>query len=101
MLNALGCSNVQIERSKPKRAGKKVKAALPFDAYHVLTIDAPGRAGDRVVPTGPHRAPREHLRRGHIRRLADGRRTWVNATVVASGRRGGVIKKDYAIRCTA
>jgi hypothetical protein len=101
MLNALGCSNVHIERSEPKKAGKKVKAALPFDAYHVLTIDVPGRAGERGGPTGPHRAPREHLRRGHIRRLAGGRRTWVNATVVASGRGVGVIQKDYAIRCAA
>lgn len=100
-LNALACSNVRIARSEPRRAGKKVKAALPFDTYHVLTIDVPGRAGERGGPTGPHRAPREHLRRGHIRRLADGRRIWVNATVVAAGRGAGVVKKDYALRLAA
>lgn len=97
-LNALSCSNVHVAKSEPKKAGKKVKAALPFDTYHVLTIDVPGRAGERGGPTGPHRAPREHLRRGHIRRLADGRRIWVNATVVAAGRGAGVVKKDYALR---
>ena len=100
-LNALQCSNVHIAKSAPKKSSKKVKAALPFDTYHVLTIDVPGRAGERGGPTGPRRAPREHLRRGHIRRLADGRRIWVNATVVSAGRGAGVVKKDYALRLAA
>lgn len=99
-LNVLQCSNVHVERSEPKKAGKKIKTALPFDAYHVLTIDVPGKAGDGAA-TGGHRSPREHLRRGHIRRLADGRRIWVNATVVAAGRGAGVVTKDYAVRCAA
>lgn len=100
-LNALACSNVHVARSEPRKAGKKVRAALPFDAYHVLTINVPGRAGERGGFAGPHRAPREHLRRGHIRRLTDGRRIWVNATVVAAGRGAGVVKKDYALRLAA
>lgn len=98
LLNALACSNVHIERSEPKKAGKKIKTALPFDTYHILTIDVPGKAGNGAA-TGGHRSPREHLRRGHIRRLADGRRIWVNATVVAAGRGAGVVTKDYAVRC--
>tara|TARA_R110000868_G_scaffold64121_2_gene192901 strand:- start:928 stop:1797 length:870 start_codon:yes stop_codon:yes gene_type:complete len=96
-LNVLQCSNVHVERSEPKNTGKKIKAALPFDTYHVLTIDLPSKAGDGAA-TGGHRSPREHLRRGHIRRLADGRRIWVNAAVVAAGRGGGVVTKDYAVR---
>lgn len=101
LLNALACSNVHIARSEPKRTGSKTKAALPFDAYHILTIDVPGKAGDGAAATGGHRSPREHLRRGHIRRLTDGRRIWVNATVVAAGRGAGVVTKDYAVRCAA
>lgn len=100
-LNALSCSNVHIAKSEQKRTCRKVKAALPFDTYHVLTIDVPSRSGERGNPTGPHRAPREHLRRGHIRRLADSRRIWVNATVVSAGRGAGVVKKDYALRVAA
>ncbi len=96
-LNALACSNVHIERSEPRKTGKKVKAALAFDSYHVLTIDVPSKTGDGHA-TGGHRSPREHLRRGHIRRLADGRRIWVNAAVVAAGRGTGVVTKDYALR---
>lgn len=99
-LNVLQCSNVHVERSKPKNAGKKIKAALPFDTYHILTIDVPNKAGDGAA-IGGHRSPREHLRRGHIRRLADGRRIWVNATVVAAGRGAGVVTKDYSVRCAA
>lgn len=100
-LNVLQCSNIHIERSEPKKSGKKIKASLPFDTYHLLTIDAPGRAGNSPGVSSQHRSPREHLRRGHIRRLADGRRTWVNAAVVAAGRGGGVVSKDYRIRCAA
>ena len=99
-LNVLQCSNVHVERSEPKKTGKKIKTALPFDTYHVLTIDVPGKASEGAS-TGGHRSPREHLRRGHIRRLADGRRIWVNATVVAAGRGAGVVTKDYAVRCAA
>jgi len=97
LLNALACSNVHAESSSPKRAGKKVKTAFPFDSYHVLKIDVPGKAGEGTA-SGGHRSPREHLRRGHIRRLADGRRIWVNAAVIAAGRGAGVVTKDYAIR---
>jgi len=100
-LNALACSNVRIQASPPKKAGKKVKAALPFDTYHVLTVELSARSGERPGLGGPHRSPREHLRRGHIRRLADGRRIWVNATVVAAGRGGGAVTKDYALRAAA
>lgn len=100
-LNILQCSNVHVERSEPKRAGKKIKAALQFDTYHLLTIDIPSVAsGDRQGP-GTHRSPREHLRRGHIRRLSDGRRIWVNAAVVGGGKGAGIVTKDYAIRCAA
>lgn len=99
-LNVLQCKNVHVERSEPKKTGQKIKTALPFDAYHVLTIDVPGKTGDGAATFG-HRSPREHLRRGHIRRLADGRRIWVNATVVAAGSGAGVVTKAYAVRCGA
>jgi len=100
MLNVLRCGNVHIERSssnvrKAMQAGK----AFQFDDYHILTIDASGSAGSSSATTAcHHRSPREHLRRGHIRRLADGRRIWVNATVVAAGKGAGFISKDYAVR---
>lgn len=94
MLNVLQCKNVHIERSDQRKPGK-VKSAFPFDSYHILTIDQ--RSSLPIGRHSPHRSPREHLRRGHIRTLSDARRIWVNATVVASGRGSGTVTKDYAI----
>lgn len=100
-LNALACSNVKIDRSPAKKEGKKIKSALPFDAYHILTIDI-GKNGDDIQGIGgAHRSPREHLRRGHVRRLMDGRRIWVNAAVVGARKGAGVITKDYKIKTRA
>lgn len=95
MLNALACSNVSISRF---RSAKKdsVKAALPFDDFHVLTI-SPGMQAASSAGTGSNRSPREHLRRGHIRRLESGRKVWVNAAVVAAGRAAGRVFKAYSV----
>lgn len=98
LLNVLQCRNVHVDTCAPSRvrASMTRKGALPFDTYHVLTIDA-APSGTARYGAGSHRSPREHLRRGHIRRLEEGRRIWVNATVVAAGRGAGVVSKDYAI----
>jgi hypothetical protein len=96
-VNALACRNVQLSPSRfnrPKNATPK--GAIPFDDYHVLTIDAPGKPGVSQAHGGTHRSPREHLRRGHIRRIASGA-VWVNACVVSAGN-GGKLFKDYAVR---
>lgn len=96
-LNALQCSNVGVERAiEPRPVAKRAKDALPFDAYHVLTVEVPKSFGVQVVGGGTHRSPREHLRRGHIRRLSDGRRIWVNAAVI--GRGAASLHKSYAVR---
>lgn len=103
-LNILRCRNVNIERSDPARLKNQMaarKGALPFDTYHILTIDVPSSGDGTRHGIASGRSPREHLRRGHIRRLADGRRIWVNATVVAAGRGAGVVSKDYRLRGTA
>jgi len=96
-INILSCSNVRAERRDHKRV-KRLKNALPFDDYHFLTIDCPKR---HSPATGHHiderRHPREHLRRGHIRRLENGNRIWVNSTIVNAGV-GGKISKDYGVR---
>jgi hypothetical protein len=45
---------------------------------------------------GTHASPRWHVRRGHWRQLADGRRVFVRACEVGDPARGGVIK-DYIV----
>lgn len=101
LLNALACSNVQVERSEPKNSKKKVKSALPFDAYHILTVDVSCKNQHGGEIGAAHRSPREHLRRGHIRRLEDGRRIWVNAAIIGAGHGAGVITKDYMVKGSA
>lgn len=98
LLNALACSNVTTERTPVKNAKQK-PGALPFDSYHYLVLrnryetGCTGRTG-----IGAGRSPREHLRRGHIRRLPTGAKTWVNATVVNAGRAGGTVRKTYVVQ---
>lgn len=98
-LNALACSNVSIERNEPKNGGKKIKSAIPFDAYHILTIDEPKSHNNGARTTkGDRRSPRQHLRRGHIVRPEGQRPYWRNATIVAAGNCGGKIHKDYQLK---
>lgn len=102
-INILRCSNVHSEVMPPKvdrrPPCKRRKDPLPFDTYHILTVDVPGKPGVTGAGLGgSHRSPREHLRRGHIRRLDSGARIWVNACVVAAGKGAGVVRKDYALQ---
>lgn len=94
MISALSCSNIVIEKyhSKPHSTNKGI---LPFDSYYVLTIkdSQPFKVGESM---DDRRRPREHVRRGHIRR-SENRKIWVNATVINRGI-GAKISKDYSLR---
>lgn len=97
-LNIMQCQNISVERLPPKKSftGQGKGNSLPFDSYNVLTVGALRHRDKRegVTLGGSHASPREHLRRGHIRRYQDGKTVWVNATVVNPGI-GGKIVKDY------
>lgn len=95
-INALQCSNVSILKEKGRKPNKSSKDALPFDDYHFLTIVRAESSGASQATGGSHRSPREHLRRGHIRRLPTGKKVWVSATVVCAGQVGKV-QKDYRL----
>jgi hypothetical protein len=102
-LNALQCSNVSVDRSEPRKSKirHQGQGVLGFDVYHYLTISTAGERDEGGThSSGMHRSPREHVRRGHVRRLPSGRKTWVNSTVVGAGREGGKIKKDYVVQTT-
>ena len=99
LIEALACVNVTHEAMPTRKANKSAsrRGALPFDEYRVLVVNGGGRGRAAIDSAGGNRSPREHLRRGHIRRLQDGRRVWVNSTVVNSGV-GGKIITSYDIR---
>ena len=94
-LNALACSNITTEKV-PRKGPLNPSGMIPFDEYHVLTLPSQQR-GEGSDKGGSHRSPREHMRRGHIRRLTDSRRIWVNATIVNCGI-GAKINKHYSLR---
>lgn len=94
-LNASNCSNVEAHPIKPHRVG--TKPPLPFDDYYTLSLGKVRAKGEAKTIQGLDRhGPREHLRRGHIRRLThlDGRRIWINASVINAGAPGSIYK-DY------
>lgn len=99
-INAMQCTNVHAVNigSSAKDAAKNKLLPLPFDDYHVLTIETHRSANDIVNGRGlTGRSPREHIRRGHIRRLQDGRKIWVNSAIINAGI-GSKVSKIYRVK---
>jgi len=98
LLEALSCKNVSTEKlpSRKLNKGAQKRGALSFDEYHVLTRNRANADSALGFGGGTHRSPREHLRRGHIRRLPQGN-VWVNSTVV-NPNVGGKINKVYELQ---
>jgi hypothetical protein len=94
-LEVLRCSNVQAVPTGKKPAWKK-DGSHKNSIYKVLTINGNNVGRSNESQGGTHASPREHLRRGHVRRLKEGRCVWVNATIVCRGASGSV-EKDYKV----
>lgn len=97
LCNLLECTNIETEAIEaPGKLNKKRIAAgkVPFFEYRVLKIRA---AGQKTAETGggSHASPRLHYRRGHIRRLQSGKKTWVRPHMVGDAAKGHIVK-DYA-----
>jgi hypothetical protein len=99
-INVLSCSNVVKEvieapaKLNRKRAmGKKGAGKLPFFEYRVLKVRGRGDGAGASNPGG-HASPRQHVRRGHIRRYQSGKTLWIASMVVGDPTRGK-ITKDY------
>jgi len=102
LLAVLACVNVTMERREapPKLVRKRLKNSRePFYDVHLLVLA--GRAvstggGVHVEGEDGYKV-REHVRRGHIRRLSDGRSVWINHTLVAAGSKAGRSNKTYSM----
>lgn len=86
----------------PVKLNKKraKKGRVPMYEYKVLDIvaDILHAPTSAVMPHqgGTHASPRMHKRRGHIRRLASGRTTWVRNMII--GKPGaGAVEKEYSV----
>lgn len=108
-LNAMSCKNVSAERSPPSKVKNQIrKNPIPYDEYKILTTfvtqrdqttGGSGNSNGSGERTGAiHASPREHLRRGHIVRMGNGKGVyWRNATIVMAGN-GGRIEKAYLVK---
>lgn len=97
-MEALSCTNVKPELLQRVDVAKQARRArngkLPIFETYVLTI--PGEPSSRKDHKGgTHSSPRQHLRRGHIRRLPSGN-IWINSCVVGNPKKG-VIEKQYQV----
>lgn len=94
----LGCSNVAtVDNAAPAALNKKrVKAGkFPVIEHKTLIVKLDATRTGGQLGGGTHASPRVHLRRGHVRRIKNGRRVWVQACVVGS--KHGMVLKDYKI----
>ncbi|MFA0921651.1 hypothetical protein ALP73_200389 [Pseudomonas coronafaciens pv. garcae] len=97
--SVINCENIKTYSiPAPIALNKKreKKGKQPFFSYKVLQLLE--NSGSNVKPGsgGTHANPRMHLRRGHLRRLAD-KVIWVRPAIINSNSREGVVVKDYSL----
>lgn len=95
------CDNVSPVRifapSAKLISASERRGRLPPDEYYVLDCFIGEHVERNDERGGSHASPRFHVRRGHIRRLPDGRRTWVKQCSVGDVSNGR-IDKDYRVK---
>lgn len=100
LIEALSCSNVThepLEKINPAVNARRIRdGKLPLYETRCLVINAGKSVGDGGGIGGTHGSPRQHLRRGHIRRHPTAGNIWVNSCVVGSAELG-VIDKQYVV----
>lgn len=101
-LTVLNCSNVHcIDNPPPAQLNKKrlKNGRLPiysFKTLHIRTSKTGGRTESLADGSYDRNGPRLHLRRGHIRKLPSGVRTWVQSCMVGSAN-DGMAFKEYTV----
>lgn len=99
LIEALTCKNVTtepLEKIDAKVNARRVKAGkLPLYETRILTIKTTELKHTAGKQGASHASPRQHLRRGHIRRLESGN-VWVNSCIVGDPAKG-IIKKSYSV----
>lgn len=90
-VQSLGNFNHKKKNEKLKKAGK-----LPLYETKILVVDSQPKNVDTTDYGGTHASPRQHLRRGHIRRLASGKTIWINNQIIGKAS-NGKIDKSYSV----
>lgn len=73
----------------------QAKGKAPLFSWNTVKIEPPKPKQEHKG--GTHATPRLHDRRGHMRRLANGKTCWVRACKVGDASKG-VVFKDYEVR---
>ena len=89
-------SSADWQQLSPLRRRPFAKDGVRGWTYRVADIQPHIIASALAEQSGSHASPRWHIRRGHWRELADGRRIFVRECEVGDVKRGGVIK-DYRV----
>ena len=99
LLNTHNTTQETVKAPKFLNQKRVKKGKRPLLDYKILVVDGERWGSDDVARSMVHgdgSGKRSHLRRGHIRHLANGKLTYVRATYV-HGSAGGFIEKDYFI----
>lgn len=98
-LEAMSCVNVgtAIHQAAPSNKvahARRRDGKAPIYETKMLVVDVRGDEPRAIgAPQGDRAGVRQHLRRGHIRRLQSGRNIWVNSHVVGDPSLGRVDKQ--------
>ncbi len=99
VLEALSCSNVSTEiineHECKKNAKRVLQGKLPIYETRILSVNTSKKKGVSSGFMTGRTSPREHLRRGHIRRL-ESKNVWVQSCVVGNVGKGK-IEKTYEL----
>ena len=87
----------KTRKINPALRRKYAKAGIRGWTWHQITIDLERARASQSQLGGTHASPRWHIRRGHWRRLADGRRIFIRECQIGDPARGGVVK-DYIVK---
>jgi hypothetical protein len=90
-------ANIEAVKVPPARRVPKSEKDLPRFEYRVLKVrrDKPA-INSPSLSEQLRRSPRQHLRRGHLRKLPKGDVTWVRPCVVGSSEAGHILH-DYLL----
>lgn len=102
LCEALTCRNVSsvpIEKINQSKNVRRIKnGKLPLYETRMLVVDTSLKSNQKSLSSSlsDRNSPRQHLRRGHIRRLNDDRKIWVNSCVVGD-KQNGIVNKNYSV----
>ena len=89
--------DVKERKVNPALRRKYARAGVRGWTWHQITIDFERARASHAALGGTHASPRWHIRRGHWRRLADGRRIFIRECQIGDPATGGVVK-DYIVK---